>query len=112
MAMVQNARKIYWEGEADDTPTHKQKREEENTDSNILPPLRHDMQLVDAIKHAALPRASQRRAIRALHHLELKQANLNLFVVHEIGETSSIAIMELSDGSHSCWNTDRRKYFL
>jgi hypothetical protein len=36
--------------------------------------------------------------MRAFCHLELKHANLNIAVVYEIGEISSVAIMDLSDG--------------
>jgi hypothetical protein len=49
----------------------------------------------------ALPWASQKRQTRALHRLQLEQANLNGHAVLEIGETSAAAIMELSDGSDS-----------
>jgi hypothetical protein len=59
------------------------------------------MQRVDAIMRAAPPRASQRRAMKALRCLELKHANLNVAVVHEIVETSTVVIMELSNGSNS-----------
>jgi hypothetical protein len=31
------------------------------------------------------------------HRLEFELANLNALVVHEIGKTSSVAIMEISD---------------
>jgi hypothetical protein len=60
------------------------------------------MQLVDAMIRGALPQVSQMRETKvnvAQHCLEFKQANLNRAMVHEIEETSSDAIMELSDGS-------------
>jgi hypothetical protein len=50
--------------------------------------------------HRAPPRVSQRmetRAQAAARHLEFKLANLNAPVVHEIGETSSATITEISD---------------
>jgi hypothetical protein len=37
VAMIEHAQKIHREGEIDDTPTHKWKQEEEETDSNHLP---------------------------------------------------------------------------
>jgi hypothetical protein len=52
----------------------------------------------------APPRASQRRETRAQvvqRSLEFIQENLNIAVVHKIGETSLNTIMELNDGSDS-----------
>jgi hypothetical protein len=49
------------------------------------------MQGLDAMMHMAPLQASQRRETRAQRRLELEYANLNLVVVHEIGETSSVA---------------------
>jgi hypothetical protein len=66
-----------------------------------LSTLKREMQRVDAMMRAALLRASQRKVTKTLRHLKLEQTNLNVVVVHEIGKTSSITIMELSDGSHS-----------
>jgi hypothetical protein len=37
------------------------------------------------------------RAQAVAHHLEFELANLNAPVVHEIGESSLAAIMEISD---------------
>jgi hypothetical protein len=37
------------------------------------------------------------RAQAAARHLEFELANLNAPVVHEIGETSSAAMMEIND---------------
>ena len=59
------------------------------------------MQRVDAIMRAAPPQASQGRAMKALFRLELKHANLNVAMVHKIVETSTVVIMELSNGSNS-----------
>jgi hypothetical protein len=62
------------------------------------------MQCMDENMCAAPPKASQRRETRAQATqccLEFELANLNAIVVHEIGETSSAAIMEISDGSDS-----------
>jgi hypothetical protein len=55
---------------------------------------------MDENMHRAPPRVSQRmetRAQAAARHLEFKLANLNAPVVHEIGETSSATITEISD---------------
>jgi hypothetical protein len=85
---------------ANDTLTYKRKREEEDMGSDILPNLRSEMQCVDTMMRVALL-TSQTRAMTAFYRLELKQTNLNVAMVHEIGKTSSVTIMELSDGSHS-----------
>jgi hypothetical protein len=100
VAMVEHARKIHREGEIDDTPTHKRKREEEEADSDHSPTFKCQMECVDENMRRAPPRASQRmetRAQAAAHRLEFELANLNAPVVHEIGESSSAAIMEISD---------------
>jgi hypothetical protein len=89
VAMVEHARKIHWEGETDDTPTHKRKREEEEKDSDHSPTFKCEMKCVDENMRRASPRVSQRmetRAQAAAHRLEFKLANLNVLVVHEIGE--------------------------
>jgi hypothetical protein len=96
VAMVEHARKIHREGETDDTPTRKRKREE----SDHSPTFKREMELMDENMRRAPPRASQRRQMRAqaaARRLEFEPANLNTPVVHEIGESSSAAIMEISD---------------
>jgi hypothetical protein len=58
------------------------------------------MQRVDENMRRAPPRASQSletRAQAAACRLEFELANLNAPVVHEIGETSSAVIMEISN---------------
>jgi hypothetical protein len=100
VAMVEHARKIHWEGETDDTSTRKRKREEEEADSDHSPTFKRKMERVDENMHRAPLRANQRmetRAQAAAHRLEFELANLNVPVVHEIGESSSAAIMEISD---------------
>jgi hypothetical protein len=100
VAMVEHARKIHREGETDDTPTWKRKREEEEADSDHSPTFKRKMERVDENMHRAPPRASQRMetiAQAAACHLEFELANLNELVVHEIGESSLAAIMEISD---------------
>jgi hypothetical protein len=100
VAMVEYARKIHREGETDDTPIRKRKREEEETDLDHLPTFKREILCVDENMCKAPPRASQRmetRAQVAARHLKFKLANLNAPVVHEIGETSSAAMMEISD---------------
>jgi hypothetical protein len=100
VAMVEHARKIHREGKTDDTPTRKRKREEEEADSDHSPTFKHEMERVDENMRRAPPRASQRmqtRAQAAARCLEFELANLNAPVVHEIGESSSAAIMEISD---------------
>jgi chromatin remodeling complex protein RSC6 len=100
VAMVEHAQKIHREEETDDTPTHKRKREEEETDSDHSPTFKREMEHVDENMHRAPPRASQRMETRAqatARCLEFELANLNALVVHEIGESSSTAIMEISD---------------
>jgi hypothetical protein len=94
--MVEHARKIHREGETDDTPTRKRKREEEEADSDHSPTFKCEMERVDENMHRAPPRASQRMETRA-RRLEFELANLNVPMVHEIGESSSAAIMEISD---------------
>jgi hypothetical protein len=59
------------------------------------------MQYVNVMMLTAPPQASQRKEIRAHCCSEQEHTNLNVAMVHEIGETSSIVIMELSDGSNS-----------
>jgi hypothetical protein len=100
VAMVEHARKIHREGETNDTPTRKQKREEEEADSDHSPAFKREMERVDENMHRVPPRASQRRQTRtqaAARRLEFELANLNAPVVHEIEESSSAAIMEISD---------------
>jgi hypothetical protein len=100
VAIVDHARKIHREGETDDTPTRKRKREEEEADSDHSPTFKCEMKRVDENMRRAPPRASQRmetRAQAAAHCLEFELANLNAPMVHEIGESSSAAIMEISD---------------
>jgi hypothetical protein len=100
VAMVEHAQKIHWEGETDDTPTRKQKREEEEMDLDHLPTFKREMKRVDENMCRAPPRASQRmetRAQAAVRCLEFELANLNALVVHEIGESSLATIMEISD---------------
>jgi hypothetical protein len=100
VAMVEHARKIHREGETDDTPTHKWKREEEEADLDHSPTFKREMECVDENMCRAAPRASQRMQTRAqatARRLEFELANLNAHVVHEIGESSSAAIMEISD---------------
>jgi hypothetical protein len=100
VAMVEHARKIHREGETDDTPTRKQKREEEEADSDHSPTFKREMERMDENMRRAPPRASQRmqtRAQAAACRLDIELANLNALVVHEIGESSSAAIMEISD---------------
>ena len=95
VAMVEHARKIHREGETEDTPTHKRKREEEEADSDYSPAFKREMERVDENMRMAPPRASQRmRTRRQARRLEFEQANLNAPVVHEIGESSSAALME------------------
>jgi hypothetical protein len=100
LAMVEHARKIHREGETNNIPTRKLKQEEEETDSDHSPTFKHEMKRVDEIMHRTPPRASQRietRAQAATRRLEFELANLNTPVVHEIGETSLAAMMEISD---------------
>jgi hypothetical protein len=100
VAMVEHARKIHQEGENDVTPTCKRKREEEEADLDHSPTFKREMERVDENMRRAPPRASQRtetRAQAAARRLEFELANLNVPVVHEIGESSSAAIMEISD---------------
>jgi hypothetical protein len=72
VAMVECARKIYWEEEDKYTTNRKRKRREEDTDSNYLPTLRREMQCMDAMMRAVPPQASQRRETRALQCFELE----------------------------------------
>jgi hypothetical protein len=100
VAMVEHARKIHWEGETDDTPTRKRKREEEEADSDHSLTFKREMEHVDENMRRTPPRASQRmetRAQAAARRLEFGLTNLNVPVVHEIGESSSAAIMEICD---------------
>jgi hypothetical protein len=100
VAMVEHARKIHREGETDDTPTRKRKREEEEGDSDYSPTFKREMKRVDDNMHMAPPRASQRMETRAqatARRLQFELANLNAHVIHEIGESSSAAIMEISN---------------
>jgi hypothetical protein len=100
VAMVEHARKIHRERETDYTPTRKRKREEEEADSDYSPTFKHEMERVDENMRRAPPRASQRmetRAKAATRRLEFELANLNAPVLHEIGESSSAAIMEISN---------------
>jgi hypothetical protein len=99
VAMVEHARKIHQEGETDDTPTCKQKQEEE-ADSDHSPTFKCEMERMDENMRRTPPRASQRMETRAqavARRLEFELANLNAPVVHKIGESSSAAIMEISD---------------
>jgi hypothetical protein len=96
VAMVEHVRKIHREGETDDTPTRKRKREEEEADSDHSPTFKREMERVDKNMRRVPPRASQRmqtRAQAAACRLEFELANLNAPVVHEIGESSSAAFM-------------------
>jgi hypothetical protein len=100
VAMVEHARKIHWEGETDDTPTCKRKREEEEADSDHSPTFKLEMECVDENMRRTPPRVSQRMETRAqvvARRLEFGLANLSVPVVHEIGESSLAAIMEISD---------------
>jgi hypothetical protein len=100
VAMVDHARKIHREGETDDTPTRKRKREEEEADSDHSPTFKREIERVDENMRRAPPRVSQRmetRAQAATRRLDFELANLNAPVVHEIGESSWAAIMEISD---------------
>jgi hypothetical protein len=100
VAMVEHAQKIHREGETDDTPTRKQKREEEEADSDHSPTFKREMECVNENMRRAPPQASQRmetRAQVAACRLEFELANLNAPVVYKIGESSSAAIMEISD---------------
>jgi hypothetical protein len=88
MAIVEHARKIHREGETDDIPTRKRKREEEEADSGHSPTFKREMECVDENMRRTPPRASQRmetRAQAAASCLEFGLANLNTLVVHEIG---------------------------
>lgn len=80
-----------------------QKWGEDDTDFDYSPTFKWEMQRVDAMMHATPPWACQRRQTRALHRLTLEHENLNGHAIPEIGETSIIAIMELSDDSISEW---------
>jgi hypothetical protein len=53
---------------------------------------------VDTMMRTAPPRVGQKKEMTAFRHLELEHVNLNVAVVHEIGETSLVAI---NDGSNS-----------
>jgi hypothetical protein len=100
VAMVEHARKIHQEGETNDTPTRKRKREEEEADLDHSPTFKREMERVDENMCRAPPRVSQRmetRAQAAARRLEFELTNLNTPVVHEIGESSSATIMEISD---------------
>jgi hypothetical protein len=100
VAMVEHARKIHREGETDDTPTCKRKQEEEEANSDHSPTFKREMERVDENMRRVPPRTSQRmetRAQAAARRLEFELANLNAPMVHEIGESSSAAIMEISD---------------
>ena len=98
VAIVEHARKIHWKGETDDTPTHKRKREEEEANSDHSPTFKHEMERMDENMHRAPPQASQRMQTRAQARcLEFELANLNALVIHKIGESSSPAIVEISD---------------
>jgi hypothetical protein len=100
VAMVEHARKIHREGETYNTPIRKRKQDKEEANLDNSPTFKREMECVDENMRRALPRASQRmetRAQAAAHRLEFEQANLNVPMVHEIGESSSAAIMEISD---------------
>jgi hypothetical protein len=101
VAMVERIKKIYGEGKDEDTTNRKQKQGKKDTNLDILSTLKRKMQRVDVIICATPLQASQRRATRTLPRLELEHAYLIVIMVHEIGETSLVAIMELSDGSNS-----------
>jgi hypothetical protein len=47
VVLVEHAQKIHREGETDDLPTHKQKREEEEMDSDYSPAFKREMQNLD-----------------------------------------------------------------
>jgi hypothetical protein len=75
-------------------------REEEEAHSDHSPTFKREMERVDENMCRAPPRVSQRMQTRAQATaccLEFELANLNAPVVHEIGESSSAAIMEISD---------------
>jgi hypothetical protein len=55
VAMVEHARKIHWEGEIDDTPTRKRKREEEEADSDQSPTFKREMERGDENMRRAPP---------------------------------------------------------
>ena len=100
MAMVEHAQKIHREGETNDTPTRKRKLEKEKTDFDYSPAFKHEMQCVDENMCNVPLQASHRMKTRvqaAVCCLEFELPNLKARVVHEIGETSSTAIMEISD---------------
>jgi hypothetical protein len=100
VAMVEHARKIHREGETNDTPTRKQKREEEEADSDHSLTFKREMVRLDENMLRAPPRASQKmqtRAQAAARRLEFELADLNSPVVHKIRESSSAIIMEISD---------------
>ena len=98
VAMVEHARKIHREGEIDDTPTRKRKREDEEADSDHSPAFIREMQRVDENMRLAPLRESQRRQTRQrARRLEFVQTHLIAPVVHERGESSSAAFMEISD---------------
>jgi hypothetical protein len=99
VAMVERAKKIYGEGKDKDTPNHKRKQGEEDMDYSST--LGLDLQCVDAMMSVARLQSRQRRETRAFRCLELEHTNLNVVVVHKIGETSSDSIMDLSHGSNS-----------
>jgi hypothetical protein len=55
VAMVESAKKIYSTGEDKDTTNRKRKRGNEDTESDISPNLRNEMQHVDVMMRATLP---------------------------------------------------------
>jgi hypothetical protein len=69
-------------------------------DSDHSPTFKREMECVDENMRRTPPRASQRMETRAqaiARRLEFELGNLNAPVVYEIGESSSAAIMEISD---------------
>jgi hypothetical protein len=102
LAMVEHAKKIYSEGEVKDAMNHKQKHLREDTNLHILPNLRCEMQCADDMMHATPPQPSQMRAtwsMGARRRLQYVDADFNIAIVHDIGKTSLIAIMDLNNTS-------------
>jgi hypothetical protein len=68
--------------------------------SDHSPTFKREMERMNENMRRAPPRASQRMETRgqaAVCRLEFELANLNAPMVHGIGESSSAAIMEISD---------------
>jgi hypothetical protein len=98
VAMVEHARKIHWEGETDDTPTHKRKREEEEKDSDHSPTFKCEMKCVDENMRRASPRVSQRMETRAqAAPLGIQTSKLERTCGSRNRGESPAAMMEISD---------------